>query len=272
MPTGYYGNSRGIVVSGTPVRRFTGLIDGQFQRDGPAILGPSQQFDFELELGIYISKPSEAGKPIPVDEANEHIFGFVLLNDWSARDIQRAESGGPTGPFLAKSGCVTVSPWVVTMDALQACVVPRSHANIVPFVKHLDDKNDLSCCLDIRCQVYWSGGKAGGFLVSEAEYKGTYWTHRQLLAHQTCNGASVGTGDLLGTGTMSMFESGEVGRCCLFERSHNGSGDIDLGSGEKRTWLLDGDEITFKGWAYDAVSGKRLFGFGDCNGVVVPLL
>ena len=116
------------------------------------------------------------------------------------------ESGGPTGPFLGKSGCVTVSPWIVTMEALQATLVPRSHTNIVPFVQHLDDQNDTTSCFDIRCQAFWSGGKVEDFKVSEAEYKGTYWTHRQLLAHQTCNGASVGTGDLLGTGTMSMFE------------------------------------------------------------------
>jgi fumarylacetoacetase len=101
---------------------------------------------------------------------------------------------------------VTVSPWIVTLEALQSSVVPRSHANIVPFVKHLDDGNDDKSCFDIRCEAFWSGAKAKDFPVSAAEYKQTYWTHRQLLAHQTCNGATVGTGDLVGTGTMSMFE------------------------------------------------------------------
>jgi fumarylacetoacetase len=124
----------------------------------------------------------------------------------TARDIQKAESGGPTGPFLAKSGSVTVSPWIVTLDALNESRLPRSLRTIVPPAAHLQDPSDVDSCFDIRCQAFWSGGGVKDFKVSEVEYKQTYWTYRQLIAHQTCNGAQVGTGDLLGTGTMSMFE------------------------------------------------------------------
>lgn len=219
--------------------RFRGLISGQFQNAAAAVLGPSAQFDFELELGVYISKPSKPGKPIDIADVDEHVFGFVLLNDWSgkyslvqfrsfstcelllprlvysgvdicgifaARDIQRAESGGPTGPFLAKSRTVTISPWIITLDALEAARVPRTQLPIIPNVLHLCDPNESSSNIDIRCFVEWSGGQAKGVVVSKGEYRETYWTYRQLLAHQTCNGAEVGTGDLLGTGTMSMFE------------------------------------------------------------------
>ncbi|KAH7061320.1 hypothetical protein B0J12DRAFT_647466 [Macrophomina phaseolina] len=274
-PLGYYGNSRNIVVSDTPVYRFAGVTSGQFQTDGPAQSGASKKFDFELELGVYLARPSKIGQRIKLKEVDDYVFGFVLLNDWSARDIQSSESAGPTGPFLGKSGCVTISPWILTLDALAPARVARQMAPRLPFVDYLSEDaapgGDLPC-IDLRCSVSLRpGGADTAFEVCRTEYKQTYWMHRQLLAHQTRNGSAVGTGDLLGTGTMSMFESDDFGRCCLAERSYNGAKAFEVGSGHKRTWLEDGDEVNIQGWVHDAKSGERLFGFGDCRGVVVPL-
>ncbi|CAK7215946.1 hypothetical protein SBRCBS47491_002664 [Sporothrix bragantina] len=283
MPTGYYGNSRNIVVSGTPVYRFWGLIADQFQTEKPATAGPSQKFDYELELGVYLCGGKPYGEPIRVEEADDYVFGFVLLNDWSGRDIQRAESGGPTGPFLAKSGCVTISPWIVTLEAVAAARRPRQQPAVVPFVAHLsEDASTLDPCLVIRCSAFWKGPESKdnkgsessenfkGIQTSHADYSDTYWTYRQLLAHQTANGSMVGAGDLLGTGTMSMYQSDDMGRCCVSERTYNGSKPVDIGNGQTRAWIEDGDEITFEGWVYDGQTGEQLFGFGECRGVVHP--
>ncbi|EOD44547.1 putative fumarylacetoacetate hydrolase protein [Neofusicoccum parvum UCRNP2] len=271
-PLGYYGNSRNIVVSGSPVYRFAGVTAGQFQADGPAQSGASKKFDFELELGVYLARPSRIGQRIKLDEVDDYVFGFVLLNDWSARDIQSSESAGPTGPFLGKSGCVTVSPWIVTLDALAPARLPRQMAPHLPFVDYLSEPADDSPpCIDIRCSASLRPSGAGkAFRACGTEYRQTYWTHRQLVAHQTRNGSAVGTGDLLGTGTMSMFESDDFGRCCLAERTYNGTKAMDVGNGLTRAWLEDGDEVNLQGWVHDAKTGERLFGFGDCRGVVVP--
>ncbi|KAK8255233.1 hypothetical protein HDK77DRAFT_497988 [Phyllosticta capitalensis] len=277
-PLGYYGNSRNIVVSGTPVRRFWGVTGGQFQLDGPAAAGPSQAFDFELELGVYLCGETAVGQTVKLEDVDEVVFGFVLLNDWSARDIQSSESAGPTGPFLGKSGAVTISPWIVTLDALDARArLPRQLQPSVPFVDYLSETADSTAtsvppCLDIRCAVSLRRDGADEVEVCHAEYKQTYWTYRQLLAHQTRNGSAIGPGDLLGTGTMSLFEGDDSGRCCLAERSYMGKQPVELGGGRRPlAWLEDGDEVGLTGWVHDAKTGEKLFGFGDCKGVVVPL-
>ncbi|KAK8244271.1 hypothetical protein HDK90DRAFT_151038 [Phyllosticta capitalensis] len=277
-PLGYYGNSRNIVVSGTPVRRFWGVTGGQFQLDGPAAAGPSQAFDFELELGVYLCGETAVGQTVKLEDVDDVVFGFVLLNDWSARDIQSSESAGPTGPFLGKSGAVTISPWIVTLDALDSRArLPRQLQPSVPFVDYLSETADSTAtsvppCLDIRCAVSLRRDGADEIEVCHAEYKQTYWTYRQLLAHQTRNGSAIGPGDLLGTGTMSLFEGDDSGRCCLAERSYMGKQPVELGGGRRPlAWLEDGDEVGLTGWVHDAKTGERLFGFGDCKGVVVPL-
>ncbi|KAK8218695.1 hypothetical protein IWZ01DRAFT_564293 [Phyllosticta capitalensis] len=277
-PLGYYGNSRNIVVSGTPVRRFWGVTGGQFQLDGPAAAGPSQAFDFELELGVYLCGETAVGQTVKLEDVDDVVFGFVLLNDWSARDIQSSESAGPTGPFLGKSGAVTISPWIVTLDALDSRArLPRQLHPSVPFVDYLSETADSTAtsvppCLDIRCAVSLRRDGADEVEVCHAEYKQTYWTYRQLLAHQTRNGSAIGPGDLLGTGTMSLFEGDDSGRCCLAERSYMGKQPVELGGGRRPlAWLEDGDEVGLTGWVHDAKTGERLFGFGDCKGVVVPL-
>ncbi|KAK7562635.1 hypothetical protein IWX49DRAFT_364745 [Phyllosticta citricarpa] len=288
-PLGYYGNSRNILISGTPVRRFWGPIDGQFQLDRVADVGASKKFDFELELGVYLSGQTAVGQTVKLDEVDDVVFGFVLLNDWSARDIQSSETAGPTGPFLGKSGAVTISPWIVTLDALDdaRARLPRQLQPRVPFVDYLSEKDShggTPPCLDIRCAVSLRRGCAGddgegkerdgeeGVQVCRAEYKQTYWTYRQLLAHQTRNGSAIGPGDLLGTGTMSLFEGDDSGRCCLAERSYMGTRPVELGGGRRPlAWLEDGDEVALTGWVHNAETGERLFGFGECKGVVVPL-
>ncbi|OBT64190.1 hypothetical protein VE03_06876 [Pseudogymnoascus sp. 23342-1-I1] len=268
-PLGYHSNPRSIIISGTPVSRFIGPIEGQFQTEMAARVGPSEQFDFEVELGIYIGRES-SGEAVGVEEADDYVFGFVLLNDWSARDIQRAESGGPTGPFLAKSGAVSISPWVVTLDAVEEARTVRN-AKVgagAPEGEYLKDANGMGA-LDIRCSARWErGGRE--FEVCEADYSEMYWGYRQLIAHQTMNGARVGTGDLIGTGTMSKFESDEMGRACLFERNYNGSKGIDCGEGDQRTWLEDGDEVSLSGWVFNSKTGVKMFGFGSCVGTVAP--
>ncbi|KAK7542179.1 uncharacterized protein J3D65DRAFT_612888 [Phyllosticta citribraziliensis] len=281
-PLGYYGNSRNILISGSPVRRFSGIIDGQFQLDAVATSGSSKKFDFELELGVYLCGETAGGQTVKLDEVDDVVFGFVLLNDWSARDIQSSESAGPTGPFLGKSGAVTISPWIVTLDALDAHArLPRQLQPHVPFVDYLSEKDDtpqLPPCLDIRCAVTLRRSNAGGaggdeeVQVGHAEYKQTYWTYRQLVAHQTRNGSAIGPGDLLGTGTMSLFEGDDSGRCCLAERSYMGTRPVELGGGRRPlAWLEDGDEVGLTGWVHDAETGEKLLGFGECTGVVVPL-
>ncbi|KAF4626813.1 hypothetical protein G7Y89_g11341 [Cudoniella acicularis] len=209
-PLGYYSNSRSIVISGTPIYRFTGMTDGQFQADNVAVVGQAEQFDFELELGIYIGKTSKRGQPIEISKADDYVFGFVLLNDWSARDIQRAESGGPTGPYLAKSAGVTVSPWIITLDALQEARTTRL-SNVkakVPWAEYLQEEGVEKGTFDIRCQANWKRGE-NDFKVCDTQFAEMYWGYRQLISHQTRNGSQIGVGDLIGTGTMSKFEASE---------------------------------------------------------------
>lgn len=210
-PLGYYSNSRSIVISGAPIYRFVSMTDGQFQADSMAAVGPAEQFDFELELGIYVGKESKRGHPIAISEADEYVFGFVLLNDWSARDIQKGESGGPTGPYLAKSAGVTVSPWIISLDALQESRTTRS-VNVkakVPWSEYLQEEGADQGAFDIRCRANWKRGE-NDFKVCETQFAEMYWGYRQLIAHQTRNGCQVGVGDLIGTGTMSKFDVSET--------------------------------------------------------------
>ncbi|KAK8167921.1 hypothetical protein BKA80DRAFT_265471 [Phyllosticta citrichinensis] len=229
----------------------------------------------ESDVGPLPLFPSE---PIPCPST---LLPFPLTPR-TARDIQSSESAGPTGPFLGKSGAVTISPWIVTLDALDARTrLPRQLQPHVPFVDYLSENDDtpqLPPCLDIRCTVTLRRGNLGDYdgdeevQVCHAEYKQTYWTYRQLVAHQTRNGSAIGPGDLLGTGTMSLFEGDDSGRCCLAERSYMGTRPVELGGGRRPlAWLEDGDEVGLTGWVHDAETGKKLFGFGECKGVVVPL-
>ncbi len=271
VPVAYHSRTSSIRVSGTPFKR----PRGQRKRPDEAApsYGPSRNLDFELELGIYVGMPSELGEPVPVAAAAEHIFGCCLLNDWSARDIQAWEYQ-PLGPFLGKNFATTVSPWVVTAEAL----VPfRSAAFVRPAgdpapLPHLDDVGDRAHGgLDITLEAYVSTEtmrRAGTapLRVTQTSCANLYWTAAQMIAHHTSNGCNLATGDLIGSGTVSGPEQSSWGS--LLELTTRGSAPLTLPGGEKRGFLEDGDEIIFRGFCEKP--GFARIGFGECRAIILP--
>lgn len=248
IPVGYHGRSSSIVVSPEPVRRPNGqrLRQGTGVRDQGPEFGPCRQLDYELEVGIFIGQGNRLGEPIPVAEADRHIFGFCLLNDWSARDIQRWEYQ-PLGPFLGKNFATSISPWVVTREALEpfrVALAPRPEGDPapLPYLQYTAD-----CVLNVTLEVW-----RGSVRVSKGNLRDLYWTPAQMIAHHTSNGCNLRPGDLLGTGTVSGPEP--EARGCLLE----------LGAG----FLEDGEEITLR--AYCQRPGYPRIGFGACTGRVEP--
>ncbi|MFF4798007.1 fumarylacetoacetase [Streptomyces sp. NPDC001351] len=255
LPIGYHGRSGTVVVSGTDVVRPSG------QRKAPAdaapVFGPSVRLDIEAEVGFVVGVPSERGRPVALGDFREHVFGLCLLNDWSARDIQAWEYV-PLGPFLGKSFATSVSAWITPLDALEdARVAPpeRTHA-LLPY---LDDTRDEPGGYDLRISVAINGS-----VVSEPPFSTMYWTAAQQLAHMTVNGASLRTGDLYGSGTVSGPESAQRGS--LLELTWNGRDPLELPEG-KRTFLEDGDVVTLSAWA-PGPGGIRV-GLGDVSGRIV---
>jgi fumarylacetoacetase len=253
LPIGYHGRSGTVVASGTPIRRPHG------QRRAPdeaaPTFGPSRRLDIEAEVGFVIGVPSRLGQPVPVDAFDEHVFGVCLVNDWSARDIQAWEYV-PLGPFLGKSFATSVSPWVVPLAALQdARVAPPPRDP--PLLPYLRDGKDWG--LDIGLEV-----RLNGQLISRPPAAGLYWTAAQQLAHMTVNGASVRTGDLYASGTVSGPEPDQRGS--LIELSWGGSEPIELGDGTTRTFLEDGDTVSISATA-PGPDGSRI-GFGEVTGKV----
>ncbi len=240
LPVGYHGRSGTVVVSGTPVRRPRGLL-------GPGRFGPSQRLDFEAEVGFVVGVP---GQQIAVDAADEHVFGLCLLNDWSARDVQRFETA-PLGPFLGKSFATSVSAWITPLAALDDVRSPAPLQDPVP-VEHLRDAGRHALDLDLEIAI-------GGHVVSRPRFADLYWTYAQMLAHLTSNGAAVRTGDLFGSGTVSGPEPAQRG--CLLELTWNGTEPLAVG-GDLRTWLADGDEVVIRaraaGKSLGKVSGRTL--------------
>jgi fumarylacetoacetase len=247
LPVGYHGRSGTVVVSGTPVVRPWGLVA---QGEGPARLQPTGALDFELEVGFVIGS---AGRAIGADEADRHVIGAVLLNDWSARDIQAFEYQ-PLGPHLAKSFATTISPWVVTLDALAPFLVepPVQEPLPEPYLRA-----GRPWGLDLTLEV-----DLNGTTVTRTGFSTMYWTFAQQLAHLTVNGASVRPGDLFGSGTVSGEEPGGWG--CLMEISENGREPLTLDDGSTRTFLADGDTVTLRGWG--GREGTPRIGFGQCSG------
>ncbi|MEU1558593.1 fumarylacetoacetase [Streptomyces scabiei] len=239
LPIGYHGRSGTVVVSGTEVVRPSG------QRKAPAdpapVFGPSVRLDIEAEVGFVVGVPSEMGRPVGLRDYRDHVFGLCLLNDWSARDLQAWEYV-PLGPFLGKSFATSVSAWITPLEALdEARVAPPERTH--PLLPYLDDSGpdvDLGG-YDLRISV-----AINGQVVSEPPFSTMYWTAAQQLAHMTVNGASLRTGDLYGSGTVSGAEAGQRGS--LLELTWNGRDVLDLPDG-KRTFLEDGDEVTLTGWA-----------------------
>jgi fumarylacetoacetase len=269
IPIGYHGRASSVVPSGTPVRRPNGQ---RKPADEPRpSFGPSRNLDYELELGIWIGGGNALGEPIPIAQAAAHIGGFCLLNDWSARDIQGWEYQ-PLGPFLAKSFCTTVSPWIVTPEALEPfriAQVPRPEGDPKP-LDHLWDEADQACgalALDLEAWLMTPGLAAKGLpphLLSRGPASSLYWTPAQLVAHHTSNGCNLRPGDLLGTGTIS--SEGAYGS--LLEITRGGRAPIPLASGETRRFLEDGDEVILTARARR--EGFVGIGFGECRGVVTP--
>jgi fumarylacetoacetase len=238
LPVGYHGRAGTVVPSGTLVRRPSG------QRPGPEF-GPSRRLDIELEAGFVIGAPSTMGEPVPVDRALDHVFGMLLVNDWSARDIQAWEYQ-PLGPFLGKSFATSVSHWVVPLDELADRRVPAAEPQDPPPLPYLAEE---PWAYDIPLEV-----ELNGTGIARPNARHLYWSIAQQIAHLTVNGASLRTGDLLATGTISGPEREERGS--LIELSWNGEEPIELADGSTRTFLEDGDEVVLRGEPLGEVRGR----------------
>ena len=270
VPIGYHGRASSVRASGEPVIRPNG------QRMAPDAAapeyGPSRRLDYELELGIWIGRGNELGSPIPVGEADEHIAGYCLLNDWSARDLQAWEYQ-PLGPFLAKNFLTSVSPWIVSPHALapfRKAMPPRPDGDPEP-LPYLDDPADRDGgALAIQLEVTLttermrSAGLAPHVLSRGSADAAMYWSAAQIVAHHSSNGCNLQPGDLIGTGTLST--DSDTGLGSLLEISQGGKQPLELPSGETRSFLEDGDEVTLKAWC----DGAARIGFGGCVGRVVP--
>ena len=273
VPIGYHGRASSIVQSGTGVRRPNGQTrDGT---DVPPIFGPSKRLDYELEIGAVVGPGNMLGVPIPIGEAEQQIFGLCLVNDWSARDVQTWEYQ-PLGPFLAKNFATTVSPWVVTLDALEPFRAPaRARASDDPSpLPYLASERDRAAGgFAITLDVLLTTAKMrdlgmNAYRVSTGSFANMYWTLAQLLTHHASNGCNLQPGDLLASGTVS--GTSKESRGCLLERTWRGTEPLELPTGETRAFLADGDEVTLRG--YCDRSGYRRIGFGECRGIVLPAL
>jgi fumarylacetoacetase len=268
IPIGYHGRASSIVLSGTDIPRPSGQTKPASAAE-PAF-GSARSLDYELEMGLFIGKGNALGNPIPIGEAEDHIFGLCLVNDWSARDIQSWEYQ-PLGPFLAKSFATTISPWVVTIEAFSAYRVPvadRSSGDPAP-LPYLSVPSDSCGAIDLTLEVYLQSAQmrsAGTepVLVSRGNLRDLYWTPAQLVTHHASNGCNLRTGDLLATGTISGSNEGSEG--CLLEMKHRAE-PVCLPTGEVRAFLEDGDRVTFR--AYAQREGLPRIGFGECTGTIV---
>ncbi|MBP6820322.1 MAG: fumarylacetoacetase [Acidobacteria bacterium] len=273
IPVGYHGRASSIVVSGSDIRRPSGqtMPDGA---DAPSF-GPSKVLDYELEVGFFVGHGNEQGQPISIAEAEEHIFGLCLVNDWSARDIQRWEYQ-PLGPFLAKSFATTISPWIVTMEALEPFRVPafQREAGDPQPLSYLDSpENRERGGFDIKLEVLIATEQMrqkniAPHRLSASNTRDLYWTFAQMLAHHSSNGCNLRPGDLLASGTASGATKDSQGS--LIELTERGSLPITMPTGEIRRFLEDGDEIILRG--YCEREGFRRIGFGECRGLILPAL
>ncbi|MGH9064294.1 MAG: fumarylacetoacetase [Acidimicrobiales bacterium] len=255
LPVGYHGRAGTVVVSGTPVQRPCG--QRRPPNGGPPAFGPSTRLDIEAEVGFVVGAGSTLGQPVGVDELAEHVLGVVLLNDWSARDIQAWEYV-PLGPFLSKSFATSISPWVVPLEALEAARVPGplQVPEPLPYLRRGEPWG-----LDLSLEVALNGE-----VVSSPPFAGLYWTPAQMLAHLTVNGASLRPGDLYASGTVSGPARDQRGS--LIELTWNGAEPLELADGSTRDWLADGDTVTISGWA-PGPAGARV-GLGAVAGTILP--
>ena len=270
VPIGYHGRASSIVVSGTEVRR----PKGQFLAAGEKTptFGPTEMLDYEAEVGFFVGSGSELGSSIPIEQAEDHIFGICLVNDWSARDIQSWEYQ-PLGPFLGKNFATTVSPWVVTWEALEPYRVPGffrppNDPQPLPYLSSDRDRNEGG--IDLNIDVYIRSllmreGRLRPFKLSSASLADMYWTPAQMLTHHTSNGCNMLPGDLFASGTVSGPEPHSQG--CLLELTRRGVEPVALPTGEDRKFLHDGDEVIVR--AYLQREGAARIGLGECSGLIV---
>ncbi|MGB3181158.1 MAG: fumarylacetoacetase [Cyclobacteriaceae bacterium] len=259
LPVGYHGRASSIVVSGTPTKRPKGQTKADDQ-DQPTY-GPSRLLDFELEMAFITGQPTAMGETISVDDADNYIFGMVLFNDWSARDIQKWEYV-PLGPFLGKNFASVVSPWVVTMDAMEPFRVPGPQQDPEPldYLKSSGDKN-----IDIKLEVAIKPESSEEKVVCRSNYKYMYWNMNQQLAHHTVNGCNIGVGDMYASGTISGPDESSYGS--MLEISWRGSKPVQMPDGSERKFIQDGDTVVMRG--YCEKDGLRI-GFGEVSSKVTP--
>jgi fumarylacetoacetase len=271
VPIGYHGRASSIVVSGTEIRRPCGQTKAP-DAAAPGF-GPSRSLDYELEVGFFVGQGNELGTTIPLKQAEEHIFGLCLMNDWSARDIQSWEYQ-PLGPFLGKSFATTISPWVVSLDALAPFRIPASPRSEgdpepLPYLTSEQDRQHGGFSINLEVSLTTAKMRASGeapFRISRGNLSDLYWTPAQMLTHHASNGCNLRPGDLLATGTVSGPTPESVGS--LLERTKRGAEPLILPNGEQRKFLEDGDEVTLKGWCER--EGVTRIGFGECRGLVMP--
>jgi len=270
VPIGYHGRASSLVVSGTPIRRPW----GQTRPDGAdaPLFGPSRRLDYEVEVGVFIGPGNERGAPVSIDAVDDHLFGLCLVNDWSARDVQAWEYQ-PLGPFLAKNFATTVSPWVVTMEAMEPFRVPpaaRPDGDPAPLPYLTGESDRLRGAFDVSLDVFMTSARMrekglAPHRLSTSNLQDLYWTLGQMATHHASNGCNLRPGDLLASGTVS--GTSQDARGCLLELTWRGTEPITLPTGEERRFLEDGDEVIFRGSCRRA--GAAPIGFGECRGVVL---
>jgi fumarylacetoacetase len=260
LPVAYHGRASSVVISGTDVRRPSG------QTKSPDVaaptFGPTKSLDYELEMALLIGPGNSLGEPVPINRAVDHVFGFVLMNDWSARDIQAWEYQ-PLGPFLAKNFCTSISPWVVTLDALEPFREPLPPQDPEP-LPYLRWKNDFTFDIYLEASLQTSSMNAP-HVITQTNFQNLYWSIAQQLAHHTITGCNLELGDLLASGTIS--GATEESRGCMLELTWRGANPLKLPNGETRKWLEDGDTLTITGWCQG--DGYRV-GFGEVSGRILP--
>ncbi|KAF2003497.1 fumarylacetoacetate hydrolase FahA [Amniculicola lignicola CBS 123094] len=260
-PPAYAGRCSSLFLSGTPVHRPYGqFIENYAAAEKNIIFGPSKGLDYELEIGAVIGKPLEAGTRLLTKDADQHMFGLLLVNDWSARDIQALEMK-PLGPFNGKSFTTTLSPWIITLEALKAYETPAP-PRMAPLAKFMDDPQAVNYNINLEVELVRGGVSS---VICKVGFETMYWTFRHMLAHSTINGCPLRTGDLIAGGTVSGQRDEEHG--CLLELTMNGRKPWKLSDGKELRYLEDGDVVRFTGMVGDKDSG---IGFGECVGEVLP--
>ncbi|MDF4203850.1 fumarylacetoacetase [Maribacter sp. SA7] len=259
IPVGYHGRASSIVVSGTEIRRPMGQVKTNDMK--APVFQASNRLDFELEMGFIVGKSTELGERVSTKDAANHIFGLVLFNDWSARDIQKWEYV-PLGPFLGKSFASSMSPWIVTLEALEPFKIkgPEQEPEVLSYLEYEGDRN-----YDIQLEVSMSTSTSEDITISKSNFKYMYWNMMQQLAHHTVNGCNINVGDVMASGTISGKDESSYGS--LLEISWGGKKPFELKDGSKRTFIENNDTVTMRGFAEK--EGKRV-GFGEVTGTILP--